>query len=114
MSKVPFGVKDCGKTCSSDGVQVMYEERLKEKPQLKWNPKGKGFSCEVSGKEVSQKSHINFNMGVHTKEKPYNCEICKKTFPSKSDLGKHVDVHTEGKPYNCEIETRPFHINLVF
>ncbi|XP_037773001.1 uncharacterized protein LOC119568534, partial [Penaeus monodon] len=35
MSKVPFRAKDCGKTYSSDGVQVMYEGRLKEDTQLK-------------------------------------------------------------------------------
>ncbi|XP_037773036.1 zinc finger protein 383-like [Penaeus monodon] len=89
MSKVQFGAKDCGKTWKVESTR-------------------KCFACEVCGKEVSQKSHINFHMGFHTMEMPYNCEICNKTFPSKSDLEKHVDVHTEGKLYNCEICSKVF------
>ncbi|XP_037772920.1 zinc finger protein 235-like [Penaeus monodon] len=108
ISKVSFGAKDCGKTCSSDRVQVMYEERLEEDTQLKLESTRKCFACEVCGKEVFQKSHINIHTGVQTKEKPYNCDICNKIFPSKSDLEKHVDVHTEGKPYNCEICNNTF------
>ncbi|XP_037773030.1 zinc finger protein 594-like [Penaeus monodon] len=94
MSKVSFGAKDCGKTCSSDGVQV----------------------C---GKELSKESHIRIHMRVHTKEKPYNFDICNKTFPSKSDLERHesceicnnafscnlvahIRGHTKEKPYCCE------------
>ncbi|XP_037773021.1 zinc finger protein 568-like [Penaeus monodon] len=127
MSKVPFGVKDCGKTCSSDEVQVMYEERLKEDTQLKLESTRKCFACQVCGKELSKESHIRIHMRVHTKEKPYNFDICNKTFPSKSDLERHesceicnntfswkknllrhMRTHTKEKPYSCEICNKAF------
>ncbi|XP_037773039.1 zinc finger protein 383-like [Penaeus monodon] len=118
MSKVSFRAKDCGKTCSSDGVQVMYEERQKEDAQLKVESKRKCFACEVCGKELSQKSHISIHMRVHTEEKPYNCEICNNTFSRKkfgehmrihaSNLVAHTRVHTKEKPYSCEICKKDF------
>ncbi|XP_037773050.1 zinc finger protein 233-like [Penaeus monodon] len=83
MSKVPFRAKDCGKTCSSDGVQVMYEGRLKEDTQLKLESTSKCFACEVCGKELSKENHIRIHMRVHTKEKPYNFDIYNKTLHPK-------------------------------
>ncbi|XP_037773035.1 zinc finger protein 112-like [Penaeus monodon] len=108
MSKVSFRAKDCGKTYSSDGVQVMYEERQKEDAQLKVESKRKCFACEVCGKELSQKSHISIHMRVHTEEKPYNCEICNNTFSRKNNLVRHMRIHASKKPYSCEICNKAF------
>ncbi|XP_037773032.1 zinc finger protein 271-like [Penaeus monodon] len=102
MSKVPFRAKDCGKTCSSDGVQVMYEERLKEETQLIVEPTSKCFACEVCARKCLKRVTSTFTWESTKKEKQYNCETCNKTFHSKSDVEKHVDVNTEGKPYNYE------------
>ncbi|XP_037772984.1 zinc finger protein 271-like [Penaeus monodon] len=114
MSKVPFGVKECGKTCSSDGVQVMYEESLKEEPQLKVESTRKcfayekPFSYELYNKSISQKHNLVKNMRVHTKKKTYSCDTCSKKLSERSYLVKHIRVHTNEKPYICEIWNNTF------
>ncbi|XP_037773013.1 zinc finger protein 177-like [Penaeus monodon] len=105
MSKVSFWAKDCGKTCSSDGVKVMCEGRQKEDTQLKVE---KPYNFEICNKTFPSKSDLEKHVDIHTERKPYNCEICKNTFLWKSYLVRHMRTHTKEKPYSCEICNNAF------
>ncbi|XP_037773019.1 zinc finger protein 14-like [Penaeus monodon] len=119
MSKVPFRAKDCGKTCSSDGVF----NDVRGKTEGGYTTKiviQKGNVLHVRNHKpvtLAVRGHFREKLcckaqKVHTKEKPYNCEICNKAFTWKRSrkhvLESHMTVHTIEKPYSCEICKKGF------
>ena len=74
------------------------------------------FACSVCNKILSQKSHLDRHMLIHSGLKPYACDICMKTFSQKVHLDKHSRVHTGEKLFACTICDKRFsqktHLNI--
>lgn len=58
-------------------------------------PDGKGFTCDVCGKDFLHLSRLKVHKKTHTGEKRFKCEVCDKGFYFMSHKKKHTCGHTK-------------------
>ena len=99
-SKARFQCNTCGTRNFSrkSSLQNHYPIHSKEKQ----------FSCELSGKQYTQRAALTRHQGVHRpnyEQKPRQrreCKICGKVFSNAGSLNVHQRVHTGVTPYKCK------------
>ena len=58
--------------------------------------------CNVCGKLLSSRHHLELHMRIHNNEKPFQCKVCKKRFTQSRNLKEHYLTHEAERRFKCQ------------
>ena len=72
--------------------------------------------CHICGKQMRNKSSLNFHVKRHSEKRDFACPQCPQSFVYIKELERHMSSHIDSRKYVCTFEgcTKRFNDLYIF
>ncbi|CAG9806882.1 unnamed protein product [Chironomus riparius] len=101
--------------CDMCGKRFPSEERL-EKHKVGYHAGQSSLVCHICGKQMRNKSSLNFHVKRHSEKRDFACPQCPQSFVYIKELERHMSSHIDNRKYVCTFEgcTKRFNDLYIF